>query len=137
MTKISVIDFYLSDKSPSHYAAPEGWNSPLRGQTFLLRPVYMKLVSITRSDLPGKKLKAVFKDEKTGRTKTTHFGASGMDDYTKTKDVEQRARYRKRHAKDLQTGDATRAGFLSYYILWGDSTSIAANISSYKRRFGL
>jgi hypothetical protein len=96
----------------------------------------MKLVSITRSEKPDKKLKAVFKDEKTGRTRTTHFGASGMDDYTKTHDKEQRTRYRARHAKDLK-GDATRAGYLSYYILWGESTSISENISAYKKKFGL
>jgi hypothetical protein len=96
----------------------------------------MKLVSITRSDKPDKKLKAVFKDHTTGRTRTTHFGAAGMDDYTKTKNVEQRTRYRQRHAKDLK-GDPTRAGYLSYYILWGDSTSLAANISAYKHKFGL
>jgi hypothetical protein len=96
----------------------------------------MKLVSITRSDKPGKKLKAVFKDEKTGRTKTTHFGAAGMDDYTKTHDTAQRARYRTRHAKDLK-GDPTKAGYLSYYILWGNSTSISANISAYRSRFNL
>jgi hypothetical protein len=96
----------------------------------------MKLVSVSSSDRPGKKLKAVFKDEKTGRTKTTHFGAAGMDDYTKTKDTEQRARYRARHSKDLK-GDATRAGYLAYYILWGESTSISANVASYKRRFNM
>ena len=96
----------------------------------------MKLVSVTLSDKPEKKLKAVFKDEKTGRTKTTHFGASGMDDYTKTHDIKQRARYRQRHAKDL-TGDPTKAGYLSYYILWGESTSLATNISTYKSHFGL
>ena len=95
----------------------------------------MKLVSITRSDKPGKKLKAIFKDEKTGRTKTTHFGAAGMDDYTKTHDTAQRTRYRQRHAKDLK-GDPTKAGYLSYYILWGNSTSISANISAYRSRFG-
>jgi hypothetical protein len=96
----------------------------------------MKLQSISQSDRPGKKLKAVFKDEKTGRTKTTHFGQSGADDYTKTHDTEQRARYRARHGKDL-TGDATKAGYLAYYILWGDSTSISANVASYKRRFNM
>jgi hypothetical protein len=96
----------------------------------------MKLVSVSQSDRPGKKLKAVFKDETTGRTKTTHFGAAGMDDYTKTKDTEQRARYRARHSKDLK-GDATRAGYLAYYILWGESTSISANVASYKRRFNM
>jgi hypothetical protein len=59
-----------------------------------------------------------------------------MDDYLKTKNVEQRTRYRQRHAKDLK-GDPTRAGYLSYFILWGDSTSLAANISAYKHKFGL
>ena len=72
-----------------------------------------------------------------GRKKTTHFGASGMDDYTKTKNKEQRARYRSRHKKDLQTGDYTRAGYLSWYILWGNSTSRRENISAYKKRFNL
>ena len=96
----------------------------------------MKLVSVSASDRPGKKLKAVFKDEATGRTKTTHFGAAGMDDYTKTKDTEQRARYRARHAKDLK-GDATKAGYLAYYILWGNTTSIASNVLAYKRKFNM
>ena len=79
---------------------------------------------------------AVFEQDN-GRKKTTHFGASGMDDYTKTHDKAQRDRYRTRHAKDLQTGDATRAGHLAYYILWGDSTSLQTNIASYRRRFNL
>lgn len=96
----------------------------------------MKLVSITTSDKPGKKLKAVFLNPETGRNRTTHFGAAGMDDYTKTHDEAQRTRYRQRHAKDLK-GDPTRAGYLSYYILWGDSTSISANVAAYKRRFNL
>ena len=73
----------------------------------------------------------------TGRTRRVHFGARGMDDYTKTHDTEQRTRYRTRHAKDLKTGDPTKAGFLSYYILWGDSTSLQQNISAYKKRFNL
>ncbi len=58
-----------------------------------------------------------------------------MDDYTITKDKEQRARYRNRHKKDLNTGNPMRAGYLSYYVLWGDSTSKKANIASYRRRF--
>jgi hypothetical protein len=73
----------------------------------------------------------------TGRTKLVHFGASGMDDYTISKDKEQRERYRTRHKKDLESNDPTRAGYLSYYILWGDSTSRQANIASYKKRFNL
>tara|TARA_A100001391_G_scaffold32951_1_gene17701 strand:- start:555 stop:854 length:300 start_codon:yes stop_codon:yes gene_type:complete len=95
-----------------------------------------RTVSIGPSDKAGKKMKAVFENKKTGRTKTTHFGAAGMDDYTITKNKEQRARYRQRHAKDLKTKDKTRAGYLSYYILWGNSTSKRANIAAFKRRFG-
>ena len=75
--------------------------------------------------------------EKEGRRKRTHFGAAGMADYTLTGDKERRRLYRERHRKDLETGDPTRAGFLSYYILWGDSTSIRANVAAYKRKFGL
>ena len=72
-----------------------------------------------------------------GRSKTVHFGAAGMDDYTKTKDKEQRERYRTRHKKDLETGDPSKAGFLSYYLLWGDSTSLQTNLAAYKKRFNL
>jgi hypothetical protein len=96
----------------------------------------MKLLSITPSTKADKKLMAKFETD-TGRTKTTHFGAKGMDDYTITNDKEQRERYRTRHKKDLETNDPTKAGFLSYYILWGDSTSRQTNISSYKKRFNL
>lgn len=92
-----------------------------------------KSVVIKKSTKPDKKLMAVFDID--GKKKTTHFGSKGMDDYTKTKDKEQRKRYRQRHAKDLNTNDPTRAGFLSYYILWGDSTSLDKNISDYKKRF--
>lgn len=96
-----------------------------------------KLKSITKSDKAGKKLVAKFINKKTGREKKTYFGASGMDDYTITKNKEQRTRYRERHQKDLKTGDPTRAGYLSYYILWGNATSVRANVSSYKKRFNL
>lgn len=92
----------------------------------------MRLVKLVRSTRPGKKFTAVFENE--GRRKEVHFGAKGMDDYTITHDKEQRARYRARHKKDLK-GDPTRAGYLSYYILWGESTSIRANYAAFKRRF--
>ena len=75
---------------------------------------------------------AHFKD---GRT--TRFGAHGMDDYTITHDKEQRERYRKRHAKDLKTKDPHRAGYLSYYLLWGESTSLSTNLATYNSRFNL
>jgi hypothetical protein len=95
----------------------------------------MKLIKVVKSTKTGKKYMAVF--DNNGRTKTTHFGSSGMDDYTLKGDKEQRERYRTRHKKDLNTGDPTKAGFLSYYLLWGDSTSLLENISAYRRRFNL
>ena len=96
----------------------------------------MVKVVIKKSDKAGKKLMATFTRDN-GRVKVTHFGQAGADDYTKTKDKTQRTRYRRRHSKDLKTGDYTRAGYLSYHILWGSSTSVRENISSYKKRFNL
>ena len=96
-----------------------------------------KLVEVVKSDRSGKKWKALFRNSETGRTKTTHFGASGMEDFTQHHDKERRERYRERHGKDLKTDDPTRAGFLSYYILWGDSTSFDRNLSAFKRKFSL
>ena len=95
----------------------------------------MRLVRIVHSSNPEKKYTAIF--ENGSRTKKVNFGSKGMDDYTLTHDTEQRERYRQRHQKDLSTGDPTRAGFLSYYILWGNSTSLNANVSAYKRKFRL
>jgi len=93
-------------------------------------------MKIKPSTKPNKKLQATFTQDN-GRTKTTHFGAKGMKDYTITGDKERRRLYRERHKKDLLTKDPTRAGYLSYYILWGESTSRQQNISTYKKRFNL
>ena len=93
----------------------------------------MKLV-VSNSSKKDKKLMAEFFDGDK-KVKTTHFGAKGMDDYTLTGDKKARERYRTRHKKDLDTKDPTRAGFLSYYILWGDSTSRDKNIKDFKKRF--
>ena len=76
-------------------------------------------------------------DTDTGRRKHTDFGAAGMNDYTITGDKEARKRYRERHEKDLETGDPSKAGFLSYYILWGDSKNMRTNLADFKRRFNL
>jgi len=96
----------------------------------------MKLVSVEKSPIPAKKLRATFQTDE-GRLKHTDFGAAGMDDYLQTKDKEQRERYRTRHAKDLRTNDPTRAGFLSYWLLWGDYTSLRSNVDAYKRKYNL
>tara|TARA_R110000868_G_scaffold411613_1_gene705904 strand:- start:1209 stop:1478 length:270 start_codon:yes stop_codon:yes gene_type:complete len=89
----------------------------------------MKLV---RSPNPEKKWRAEFDDGT-----HTDFGSAGADDYILTGDKDARMRFRIRHKKDLRTRDPKRAGYLSYYLLWGESTSLAENLAAYKRRFNL
>ena len=58
-----------------------------------------------------------------------------MSDYTIHKDKDRRKNYRKRHKKDLKTNDPMRAGYLSYYILWGDDTDFNKNVENYKKKY--
>lgn len=95
-----------------------------------------QLLRVVKSPKEGKKWRAVFRMDN-GREKNTDFGAEGMDDYTLTRDKEQRDRYRARHTKDLETGDPTKPGHLAMFILWGDSVSMTKNISEFKKRFNL
>jgi len=94
-----------------------------------------KLLSVEPSGNPKKKWTAIFEID--DKLKLVDFGAAGMDDYTITHDKTQRDLYRKRHQKDLRTRDVTRPGFLSYFILWGDSTDINKNITAYRKGFGV
>ena len=96
---------------------------------------YDKMI-VKRSDKAGKKYVAIFTDSSSGRKKETNFGDSSATDYLLSKEKDRRDRYIQRHKKDLTTNDPTRAGFLSYYLLWGESTSLRTNISAYKKRFG-
>jgi hypothetical protein len=97
----------------------------------------MTKMMIKKSTKLEKDYMAIFTERPNGRNKTVHFGDSKMSDYVSGATKEQRERYRKRHQKDLRTNDPERAGYLSYYILWGESKSIRKNIESYKRRFNL
>jgi len=97
-----------------------------------------KLVSVTESNKPGKKWNFTFKRDPTSKTTFTRsVGDSTREDYTMHHNKTRRARYLQRHEKDLRTGDPTRAGYISYYVLWGNSTSFKANLAAYKKRFGL
>ena len=93
-------------------------------------------VTITDSTNPKKKLMAIFLDDDGKKIKTTHFGQAGADDYTITKDKEQRTRYRNRHKKDLDTNDYKKAGYLSWFLLWNKPT-LTESIKDYKKRFNL
>lgn len=95
----------------------------------------LKLIEVIKSPLATKKYRAVFNRD--GKLFHRDFGASGMLDYTISKDKERRRLFRIRHKKDLDTNDPTRAGYLSYFILWGPTTSIAENVRLYKSRFSL
>jgi hypothetical protein len=92
----------------------------------------LRLLGFSVSPNPKKKFRAFFSNGK-----HTDFGDSSMEDYTQHHDRRRRELYRHRHAKDLKTHDPTRAGYLSYYILWGDSRDIDRNITKYKDIFGL
>jgi hypothetical protein len=96
----------------------------------------MKLIKIVESTKPDKKMMAVFENEN-GRTKTIHFGSRGMDDFTLTKDKEQRERYIARHSANEDFNKPDTAGSLSRWILWGNSVSKSKNIAEFRKKFNL
>jgi hypothetical protein len=71
------------------------------------------------------------------RVKHIPFGAKGMSDYTIHHDKLRREHYLSRHRTTEDWSNPMTAGALSKWLLWGDSTSLSANVSSFKRRFGL
>jgi len=89
-------------------------------------------MSVVKSPKAQKKWRANFSDG--DKTKHTDFGSAGMDDFTITGDEERKRLYRERHKKDLDTGDYTRAGFLSYYLLWNKPT-LRGSIADFRKRF--
>ena len=94
----------------------------------------MKVI-IKKSTKPKKKLMAVFTKEN-GKTKTTHFGAGGMSDFTINKDPKRKELYSKRHKKNENWDSPMTAGALSRWILW-NKPNLKDSINDYKRRFKL
>ena len=90
---------------------------------------------LLKADNNKNKYTAVFELDN-GREKKVSFGQKGADDYTITKDKEQRKRYLDRHRKRENWNNPESAGALSRWILWGPSTSRRDNIKSFKKRFG-
>lgn len=93
----------------------------------------MKFLGIEKSPKPEKKYRATFETD-SGRTKHTDFGDSSMQDFTQHKDEERAERYRSRHRKDLETKDPSRAGYLSWYILWSHP-SLRKGLEEYRQKF--
>tara|TARA_R110002096_G_scaffold210862_1_gene398213 strand:+ start:587 stop:985 length:399 start_codon:yes stop_codon:yes gene_type:complete len=103
----------------------------------------IKLIKIEKSDKKNKKWDAIFEiTNKKGndKLKITSFGYDDPDDkdndFTKHNDLERRNRYIIRHEKDLRTGDPTRAGYLSLFILWNLPT-LKSSIEDYKDRLNI
>jgi hypothetical protein len=94
----------------------------------------VKLIGISPSDKAGKKYMAKFETE-AGRTKTTHFGAAGMSDFTKHRDEARKASYIARHSANENFSNPTSAGALSRWVLWNKPT-LSASIADYKKKFG-
>ena len=101
----------------------------------------MKLEKVVKSDAKGKKFTAYFcmceGVSKCSKKKKVHFGSEGMDDYTITKDKEQRDRYRARTKSVYNKAPPTSASRLAGDLLWGDSTSLQQNIKDYKKKYNL
>jgi len=95
----------------------------------------MKLLSIKPSTKDDKKYMATFETD-AGRTKTTHFGAKGYDDFIKSKNEVKKAAYIARHKVNENFQNPTTAGALSRWILWNKPT-LSASIADYKRKFNL
>jgi len=63
------------------------------------------------------------------------FGAKGYTDYLLGATDKQKMAYHARHVKDLSTNDPYRAGFLSFYVLWGPTRNMKTNIAEYNKMF--
>ena len=92
------------------------------------------LVSVKPANDGKKKYVATIKNKSTGREKSIKFGAKGMDDFTKTKDVAQKERYINRHQKNENWRDPTTAGFWSKNLLWNKPT-ISASLNDIKKKY--
>ena len=92
----------------------------------------MKLISISNSTRKEKKMVAKFDDGS-----ATHFGLKGSSTYLDNKDDAKRSAYLKRHKANEQWNNPKTAGSLSKHILWGETTSLQANIKSFKKKFNL
>ena len=95
----------------------------------------MKLLKVTASETKNKRYSAHFKKDD-GKIKVVSFGSPDHDNFTINKDEKRKRAYLARHKKDLQTNDPTRAGYLSYYLLW-NKKSLKESIKDYKQKFNL
>ena len=97
----------------------------------------MVFVKITKSTQSGKKYTAIFYDDEKKKIKTTHFGATGYEDYTTHGDLERKQRYLERHKNANENwADYKTAGSLAKHILWSEPT-FEASYKKYLSKFKL
>ena len=88
-------------------------------------PITMKIVEAQPKT--AKRFTAIFRLHKGGKIiKITHFGQRNpkTGTYIDHGDKELRKNFRARHKSDLDTKDFKRAGYLSYFLLWGDHKTL-------------
>jgi hypothetical protein len=95
----------------------------------------VKLISISNSEKPDKKLKAIFLMNN-GNNKTVHFGSKNSKTYLDHKSDEIKSNYEKRHRVREDWNNPVTPGSLSKYILWNKKT-LTESINDYKKKFGL
>jgi len=95
----------------------------------------VKLVSITPSSDSEKKLDVKLETD-SGREKTVRVGARGMDDFTKTGDEAQKARYINRHhsRENWALSGVLSSGFWARWLLW-NKESLGASKRDVLERF--
>ena len=89
----------------------------------------MTEIVISKSNKKDKKY-----DARIDGKKTISFGAKGMDDYTITKDDEQKKRYLDRHRKNENPNDHNTASFYATNLLWNKKT-LSESIKDTNTRF--
>ena len=96
------------------------------------------IVRLSKSNREGKKWMVEIEKPNSLKTKTVHFGASGMSDFTIHKDWNRWENYKKRHRANenwTKFGIET-AGFWSRWILW-NLPSLSESIKDTERRFNI
>jgi len=94
------------------------------------------------SDKPNKKYRIEYINPETGRLKKVYFGAikpngEPYDDFTITKDEEQKQRYIKRHRGMGEKWNNPRtSGFYALHLLWNKPT-LSASIKDTNEKYGI
>jgi hypothetical protein len=90
----------------------------------------MRFLSLEKSTKPDKKYVIKF----TNPNKTIHFGSKNSLTYLDHHDKTKRENYILRH-KVREDWTKINAGSLSRYLLWGDSTNLQTNLTTYLKKF--